>query len=403
MIIDKKFTLITYVGSKPLNLMTKDSEIAADPVKNNEWDRLMQSIDTIYASQNIDDSIPIFWTRRFSINDRFGNVSYRYAAHPESTLKQLDSKIAYYCILRDTSFAPIKIPVHGTLVLGYSDDTDLPYVSPSLEDATLDKESFKYSFKPQIVNLKPYETYNYEWKVISSNWPVATNAISGVLKPASPTGTINSTIAFCPTTGTCSDKTLNYTLPAECSLETLDNPYITLQLSITSITSSSSIPAESLSDPFTITCDDCLPKPKISIESISDTNVVEPDSDDATTPYFDFKLNFNNLEIDQEYSYSINTVYSEWPIVFSSPTSGSFVVRSSNPHPIFGKLFFCPATGLCIPNSGSIPDYTLPNYPKFLTSDFVHNIILQASLTYTNNCNNSIFNSDLTTITYKKS
>lgn len=401
MIIDKKFSIITYAGSKPLNLMAKDTEIANDTIKNNEWDKFIQSIDSIYASQNINDSIPLFWTRRFAVNDQFGNTSYRYEPHPDSSLKKLDSRSAYYCILRDGSLAPIKIPAHGPLVLGYTDTSDLPFVFPQLEDVVLDETSFKYSFKSQIINLKPYETYNYSWKVISSNWPVATNTISGVLKPASPTGTINSAMAFCPTTGICSDKTLTYTLPSECSLETRDNPYITLQLSI--VTSSASIVAESLSDPFTITCNDCLPKPKIAIESLSDRNVVESDAADADTPYFDFKLNFSNLEVEQEYSYNINTVYSEWPIVFSSPVSGSFVVKSSSPSPIFGKLFFCPATGLCAPNDDNIPNYSIPNYPKFLTSDFVHNIILQASLSYTSDCNNSIFNSDLITITYKKS
>jgi hypothetical protein len=399
MIIDKKFSLITYAGSKPLNLMAKDTEIANDTTKNNEWDKFIQSIDTIYASQSINNTIPVFWTRRFSVNDRFGNILFRYEPHPESSLKQLDSKSAYYCILRDSSSAPVKIPSHGPLVLGYSDASDLPYVFPPLEDVTLDKTSFKYSFKPQIINLKQYENYTYSWKVVSSNWPVAANALSGTLKPASATGTINSIISFCPTTGECSDNILQYSLPSECSLESLDNPYVTLQLSV----KPESTLIESLSDQFTITCNDCLPKPRINIESISENNIVEDPSDSAPAPFYDFRLNFNNLEINQTYNYSIDTLYSEWPIVFSSPISGSFTVNSLPAPFIYGKIFFCPTTGLCVPNGTTIPSYVVPNYPKFLTSDINHNITLRASLSYTNDCGSAVYYSDLNTITYKRS
>jgi hypothetical protein len=399
MIIDKKFSLVTYAGSKPLNLMAKDSEIANDPIKNNQWDQFIQSIDTIYAGQNIDNSIPIFWTRRFSVNDQFGNTSYKYEPHPESSLQKLDSKSAYYCILRDSSLAPIKIPSHGQLVLGYADVSDLPYVFPPIEDVILDKTSFKHSFKPQIINLKPYENYTYSWKVVSSNWPAAANSLSGVLKPASTTGTINTAISFCPTTGECSDNVLQYNLPSECSIENFDNPYITLQLSVKPESTS----IESLSDQFTITCNDCLPKPRITIENISDNNIIEDPSDHAPAPYYSFRLNFNNLEIDQEYNYSINIIHSEWPIVFSSPISGSFTTNSLPVPSIYGKFFFCPTTGLCVPNGTNIPSYTVPNYPKFLTSDIDHNIIMQASLSYTNDCDSSTSYSDLNTITYKRS
>lgn len=400
MIIDKKFSIITYAGSLPLNLVAKDANIANNPIKNNEWDRMIQAVDTIYATQRPDNTIPVFWTRRFSSVDSFGNVSYRYAPHPESTLTKLDSKGSYYIILRDSSLTPLKIPSNGSLVLGYADTEDLPLLSPSLPDITLDKDSFEYVFKPQIVNLKPYESYSYSWNVISANWPVVANTLSGVLRPASATGTINSSMTFCPTTGECSDNILSYSLPDECSLEQSKDPYITLQLSI----KSDATGAESLGDPFTITCDDCLPRPRVNVSGIGNSLVVEPTDDASPTPSYSFQLTFNNLELDTEYSYEIETLRADWPIVYVSPVSGSFVNKSSNTLPVDGKFYFCPSTGLCPPNNTTIPNYSIPPYPKFLTSEAEYNISIRASLSADPACGSlpTIY-SDIHTIRYKKS
>lgn len=403
MIIDKKFSIITYAGSEPLNLMAKDDNIANNPIKNNEWDSLMQAVDSIYGTQRPDNTIPVFWTRRFSSIDSFGNISYRYAPHPESTLTQLNFKGSYYIILRDSSLVPLRIPFNGSLgnlVLGYVNTEDPPLVSPALPDITLDKDSFEYVFKPQIINLVPYESYSYSWKVISANWPVVANALSGVLKPASATGTINSSMTFCPTTGECSNNILPYSLPEECSLEQSKDPYITLQLSI----KPEAAGAESLGDPFTITCDDCLPRPRINISGIDNSLVVEPTDDASPTPSYSFQLTFNNLELDTEYSYQIETLKVDWPIVYVSPISGSFVNKSSNTLPIDGKFYFCPSTGLCPPNNTTIPNYSIPPYPKFLTSEAEYNISIRASLSADPTCGSlpTIY-SDIHTIRYKKS
>lgn len=401
--INNRFAIITYVGSEPLNLMAKDASISGNPIKTEQWDKMIQAIDSIYASQivggNRANTVPVFWTERASTVDSFGNTSFSYISSPDSTLRSLSSKSSYYFILRDISSVPIKIPSNGSIVLGYSSDDDLPLVFPSLPDTIL-KESFKYEFKPSIINLKPFESYSYSWEVISSNWPVAINSRTGILRPASNTGTINTALSFCPSTGDCSESMLSYTLPAECSIEDLENPYVTLRLSVKTLSDGNTL-KESLSDQFTVTCDDCLPKPKISITSIGSNDIVESTDDDAPNPSYRFLLEFENLKNEENYTYSINTVYSEWPIVFSSATSGSFDARQSQA-PIFGTIFFCPTTGLCIPNNDTIPPYTVPNYPKFLTGDLLYNIVLQASLSGTNSCDSSVFYSDLRPITYKR-
>jgi hypothetical protein len=381
MIIDKKFSIVIYAGSKPLNLMEKDAEIANNPIKSNEWDQMMQAIDSIHGAQQNDESIPIFWTTRYPLNDKFGNILYRYAPNAASTLKKLESKSAYYIVLRDSSLAPLKIPSHGTLVLGFGDAEDLPSVDPPIADKVL-KDSFQYNFRPQIVNLRPYETYSYEWKVVASNWPVVATPSSGELKPATSTGFINASISFCPTTGVCSDNTLSFVLPEEGTIEKLEDPYATLQLSVRS---KSFEGAESLSDQFTVRCDDCLPKPRLVLEGIGEPYIEEQDSDNAPIPSYSFNLSFTNLELGQTYSYVINTIKNEWPFYFATPTSGTFTVTSTKieDNTIKNTMYFCPTTGLCPPNNTSIPAYNIPTYPKFLSDEPIfttYNIILQASL-----------------------
>lgn len=399
MIIDKKFSIITYAGSRPLNLMAKDADIANNPVKNNQWDKMIQAIDTIYATQASDNTIPVFWTSRSSRLDSFGNTYYEYAPNIRSTLTQLNSKSSYYIILRDSSSVPLAIPAHSGLILGYSDAQDLPSVNPALPDVILNKDTFEYIFKPRLVNLKPFESYNYSWKVIAGNWPVVANTLSGVLKPASSTGTINSSMTFCPTTGECSTNVLSYSLPADCSLEQDKNPFVTLQLSIKTETG-----LESLGDPFTITCDDCLPRARVDISGIDNNLVVEPTNDTSATPSYSFRLLFNNLSLDTEYSYEIETLKADWPIVYVSPVTGSFVNKSTNSLPIDGKFYFCPTTGLCPPNNTTIPDYSIPQYPKFLASEAEYNISIRASLSSDPTCGSlpTIY-SDIYTIKYKKS
>jgi hypothetical protein len=395
--IYNRFSIFTYTGSSPLNLISKDPSISSDPIKNTQWENMIQSVDSIYASQSSDNTIPVFWTTRSTTVDNFGRL--RYVPNNLSSLTSLTPRSSYYVVMRDTSALPLRIPSNGDVLSGFADNLQLPLVDPNSIQDTILQNDFKHDFKPVITNLRPAETYQYEWKVVSSNWPIAANAISGTIKPASSTGIINSSIAFCPSTGNCSNFMLPYDLPAECSLEILEKPYVTLKLSV----KNDSGGPESLSDQFTIICDDCLPRPKITLSSITPSNVVESDADDADTPSLRFKLEFDNLELNKEYFYSINTIYSEWPIVFSTPISGSFSAKSPTNNPIFGTLFFCPTTGLCAPNGDNIPNYDVPNYPKFLTSDFVHNIVLQASLSGNSLCYDNEFDSNLLSISYKRS
>lgn len=378
MIINSQFFITYYIGKEPLPLKSIPPSLTPNSPARIEYDNFMQAIDTIYGSQTLDGSIPKFWTRRTQAVDQLGNIKYFYEPHPDSTLSQLDSKSSYYFIVRDTTAIPVRIPSFGGLLLGFTDANKLPNVLPeSMPNKKLSADS-RYSFSPRIDNLQPYEEYKYEYKTVNANWPVSISTISGIIKPSTDKATIESSIGFCPTTGNCDTNVMPFTLPAECTLSSASNKTITMQLSISPLSYTGT---EVLSNQFTVECEDCLPKPSISISGTSSATVVEPTSDEAEPASYSFEISTNNLEIDKEYLYNIEVLRSEWPFVFTTPTSGSITIKSSTDKPpLGGKIFFCPTTGLCPPNQNGVGSYIVPSYPKFLTGSASYSVVLRAVL-----------------------
>lgn len=381
MIINSQFFITYYTGKEPLKLKEVPASLQPGSAQRVEYDRFIQSIDTIYGSQKLDGTIPKFWTQRTQIVDALGNAQYYYIPHPDSDLTQLDSKSAYYFIVREDSAIPLRIPAIGGLLLGFTDARVLPVVAPSSVMGTGLTSQYKYAFAPKIENLQPYEEYKYEFKTVSSNWPVSINNISGIIKPASSTTTLDAVIGFCPNTGNCDTNVLPYQLPPVCSLSSSNEKSITMQLSISPVSYEG---PEVLSNQFTIECKDCLPKAAVSIVGPEITEIKESEDDNADLPNYPFSLSFSNLEIEKTYNYTINVVKADWPVVFAAPNSGTIKLRSSTDIPfIGGKIVFCPTTGLCPPNQNGVPNYSVPNYPKFLTGSAIYSVILQASLTKT--------------------
>lgn len=398
MIIHSQFFITYYIGQQPLPLMSTPANLAPNTPARIDYDNFMQAVDTIYSSQQIDGRIPKFWTQRTQEIDQLGNIKYYYRPHPDSTLKQLDSKFSYYFIIRNTAAIPLKIPAIGGLLLGFTDASKLPNVISSSLIGTKLTDTSKVTITPKIENLQPYEEYIYEFKTVYANWPVGITNLSGIIKPSTDKASIETSIGFCPSSGACDSKTMPFTLPSQCSLTSSDNKSITMSLSIKP---KSYDGPEVLSDHFTIECQDCLPTPAISIVDLSTKNVVEPIEDNADPAFYSYKLEVANLEIDKPYEYSIEVLKSEWPFVFTSPISGNIILRSpSDKPPLDGKIFFCPATGLCPPNQNGVGPYTVPVYPKFLTGSNAYNVILRAKLTSLE-CDNKAVYSNPTIISYR--
>lgn len=399
MSINSQFFITHYTGKESLDLMAMPESFETDPVKVADYNRFIENIDTIYASQNIDGEVPKFWTRRTQVVNELGNISYKYEPHPESTLTSLSSMSSYYFILRDSSSVPVKIPVKGGEAYGFNDISSLPVIEsiatckgsidsacPTTISLTLDNNA---DTKFKLNNLRPLDTYIYEVESIAASWPIMVNPISGILKPATTNLVIDVNMMFCPSTGLCgsSGNTLDYSLINNCNLTDTYRQYGTFRLKVKPELKPE---LEVLSDNYTIVCNDCLPgKPKVSL-SPSDGSVVL--SDNYTnlsadnfdgSPYYEFSVNVQEKEEkvanDKNYTYSIQTITSEWPVVFVTPTGGVVTVKTgTNSTTLKGKMFFCPTTGLCPPGTQGVPPYSVPSYPSFLLSDNSYRVAIRA-------------------------
>lgn len=386
MIINSQFFISSYTGKKPLNLMTMPSEFTDDTLKISEYNKFIQNIDTIYGTQNIDGEIPKFWTRKIQTTDELGNLVYKYAPHPESTLTQLSTLQSYYFILRDSTAVPIRIPVNGGETIGFTDASSLPVVVDIFSFTAEKKETDTFTqiiltdnnaadINFSIENLRPTDSYIYEIESVGANWPLSVQPISGIIKPAKTTGIIDINVLFCPSTGICGDNVLDYTLIDECLFKKSDNIHSTIRMNIKPV---SAPDMEVYSDQYSIVCENCLPpKPLVSILNTGDLtvqlnkNIIEDSFDGLAYHDFDISLtDFSTQLTEKTYSYQIETLSAEWPIIYVTPTGGILTLRSGqNRVSVGGKFFFCPATGLCQPGMENVPNYSIPTFPKFLLGE----------------------------------
>lgn len=380
--INSSYYITLYKGNAPLPLKNKPAVFDADAKKNlqiaAQYDKFIQSIGTIYDSQSINGKIPKFWTKLAETTDPLGNRKYTYVPHPDSDLENLTPNVSYYFIVRDDSVLPLDIPPVSGLKPEYSELQMPPNIlSVSIPNIVLSGVA-KHTIQPVITNLIPYQQYEYEFQSVNSNWPISISNRSGILLPSNESGTIQTNIRFCPTTGNCDTNILPHILPQTCTPASLDNKSITMRLSI-------KLPAKNidvLSNQFSIECQDCLPKPMIKIVPKSALTIREPITDSDPVASFMFDLQTENLVLNTLYNYEIETVRSEWPFILTIPASGSFTLKSSTDQPsLYGSLFFCPDTSLCLPGVDGVSQYDVPIYPSFLKDNIQYITTLRAKLT----------------------
>jgi len=379
MIINSQFFITYYTGKNPLSLKTVPAGLTTS--QRADYERFIQSIGTIYASQSVNGKIPKFWTKLTQVTDSLGNTKYTYIPHPDSDLEYLSPRASYYFIVRDESAIPLRIPAIGGSLLGFTDTSMLPYVVPtSLKNITLTSVSGNTTYiNPIVENLQPYEEYSYQYKSIDANWPVSVNPESGILKPSSPSGLLNARVSFCMSSGACDGNSLDYSLPPQClTAGTEDTKYAIM---VVSVTPKSYSGPEILSNEFTVVCNDCLPKPKVALQGTGTTSLLHP-SNPINTPAYDFILNVNNLQTNQTYKYSMETVGAEWPTMFIGNRTGTIDAKVAIPPPVVGKIVFCYATGICQPNNPNVNPYSVPlnNYPKSWIQPKIYNVLIRAKL-----------------------
>lgn len=394
------------MGKEPLPLKTVPNNLT--PAQRADYERFIQNISAIYGSQTPNGKIPKFWTKLTQVTDALGNTKYSYIPHPDSDLEFLSSKSSYYFIVRDESAIPLKMPAIGGSLVGFTDTSMIPVVSSSsIRNIHLTAASGNtVSISPRIDNLQPYEEYRYEFKGIDANWPVLVSPQSGIIKPSSSSGTINAQVSFCIHSSGCGNHVLAYNPENDFEVNNPDHHYTTLALSISP---QSYTGQETLSDQFSVHCDNCLPKPSIAIVGnptlvssqsfVALTGSVPSGSGSSSTQQFykipqplsanniasfDFTLNIDSLLPNTQYEYKVESLDAEWPTLFIGQCSGVLDIKSSSTPipPIPSKLVFCHTTGICQPDSPGINPYIVPtfNYPPAWNQPRSYNILLRASL-----------------------
>lgn len=392
MIINTQFFITYYTGKQPLKLTEVPDNLSDTQMI--EYNKLIQSIAAIYGSQNLDSggTIPKFWTQLVQYTDELGNTGYKYAPHPDSDLTELDPRSSYYFIVRDESALPLRIPAAGGSLLGFTDTSLLPIINnETLVDITLNQNTGNVApISITLQQLQPYEEYVYQIKSVDANWPINVYGLSGVIKPGTDTASIHSQLLFCPNTGLCGTNILDYSLQESC-LFTNSNLYGILQLSIKPLSYDG---PEVLSDQFIVNCKDCLPSTTVAVTGDSNTTI-SFDNNNNMLGFYNYKLNFNNLQPNQTYTYAVETINSEWPTFFAGEPSGTIKTLANGHYdgpPIIGKLVFCKASGTCA-NSNS---YITPNYPPPWN---IYSVGLRATLAY-ETCNGYTTYSDPFYLTY---
>lgn len=373
MIINNQFYIFTYTGSQPLDLMEVPEEISNDSIKLARYNAFIQSIDSIYGSQNINDDIPVFWTRKVSSVDSLGNNIILYRPHPDSSLTQLDSKQSYYVIVRELESLPISVPFIGNIVSGFTDFELYPSITAGLTNKSLE-DSNRTILSPSIQNLQPNQIYRYKYNGLSSNWPITIHPISGLIKPATTNTTLSSILTFCATSGACcgcvdDPNIISGVIPNRCPSFNEINLYSTIELEIEPISYSGDYVK---SNPITIECRDCLPRVKITLE---DDNPYLTLSSGITTTNITAKI--SNLEPTQNYIYEYVGLGSNWPMMFITPISGIIKSYSYNKDFILNsKIAICPTTGLCPNSDSSVINYNID--PKFIDA-YYSSILLKVT------------------------
>jgi hypothetical protein len=113
--------------------------------------------------------------------------------------------------------------------------------------------------EPVISGIEPNKKYSYVFKGISSNWPVFISPISGILQSSTPSSSLSSQLFFCSSTGVCASGTrgvLDYRLDAISSGKINNDPFVNLQLELTSLSCGTTY----TSDTLMLYCNDCLSK-----------------------------------------------------------------------------------------------------------------------------------------------
>lgn len=210
MIINSPLSITHYAGQISLPLTGQPVGLDSDQLV--DFNKLIQSVSTIYASQSgYNGPIPTFWTKLSGVQ----NGIKIYQPDSNSTLTSLEPRTSYYFIMRDSVSLPIDIPANGGPLEGFIDDiinlpsikistvqfnisnpvsqsfpsasinapNNIPAAPPapptnggSINTQSIIPNSFNetnntYSFSINVSGLQSYKNYTYTVDIVDAEWP----------------------------------------------------------------------------------------------------------------------------------------------------------------------------------------------------------------------------------------
>lgn len=198
-----------------------------------------------------------------------------------------------------------------------------------------------------ISDLVVGETYNYTFYGLDGNWPVMLSNISGTIVPSRRDNNIlNSRITFVESSGLHVLDNNRVIEPVSCTAD--KDLYTVIYASLTAATS----PNEAIrTENIFISCNNCLPTPKI----VDIGNVVDNTIEDivlSSSHQYPLSVKLENLHKNTRYNYMFHSVNGNWPVHINN-LSGSFTANG----PTFDlktKFTFCESTGICYGSTNSI-------------------------------------------------
>lgn len=265
MIIDNTFVIKTYLGSQPLPLVNPPASLAS----NAAYNTFINNISAIYSSQSSTGSIPLFY--------KAGNNT-----DARSTLLFLQPKESYYFISKSNAVVPYNIPYLGSL-LSFSGTQTCTAIDIVPDRVTLTNTSGNYYYYNQnITNLAIGEQYQYQFKVLESNWPITIIPDSGVLQSSQVSNNFSAMIRFDSDIGVTDYEQF---LPAGTVVNQLDKNNLFAMIEV-SVQPPDSLDCPKVLDMLTIQCKNCVPIP-------TPTPTSTPTPTPTPAPPFSHTLTYN--------------------------------------------------------------------------------------------------------------
>lgn len=246
MLINNEFVIQRYTGQLPLTLLAPPANM--DAATQQQYNIFISNIVTIYGSQNLDGTVPVFFK------------SYNNTPSSSSTLTQLENGKEYYFISKNSSSFPYVIPAIGGSTTDSCDTLKpcCPYVVFSTNNIALSgpPENIYAYLSATASGLIPGKTYTYTYEPITANWPAKISPASGSFIAMRNFDTIDSVFSFCPTSGNC-ENYFSYTPDPDMNKDyTQKNIYSTVRIVLYPIDGSD---CPIMSDTITVKCNKCLP------------------------------------------------------------------------------------------------------------------------------------------------